>query len=189
MGCFWYWHLRLFHSSCEQPQPSRGRTRSRARAKTVESRITNAHTLSYLIHASWLGERSPLGREAAPLARCSPPTTLNILGPASCCAGHHPSCPCFHLLVWFLGWSTARGILRSIHLLSCTYNKSDVRILMLFNIFFHPSRSSCLLPLRHIQLTQPRRYTPRLLAPPPLRAGVLLRHDWGGRRAHTQRTW
>jgi hypothetical protein len=32
------------------------------------------------------------GREAAPLARCSPPTTLTTLGPA-CCAGHHPSCP------------------------------------------------------------------------------------------------
>jgi hypothetical protein len=34
-----------------------------------------------------------------------------------------------------------RGILRSIHLLSCTCNTSYVRILMLFNIFLHPSRS------------------------------------------------
>jgi hypothetical protein len=50
-----------------------------------------------------------------------------------------------------------RGILRPIHLLPCTYNTSHVRILMLFNIFPHPSRSpasSCLLPLRHVQLTQ-----------------------------------
>jgi hypothetical protein len=40
------------------------------------------------------------------------------------------------------------GILRSIHLLSCTYNTSYVRIPMLFNIFLHPSRSpaSQLLP-------------------------------------------
>jgi hypothetical protein len=52
----------------------------------------------------WLGERPPLGREAAPLARCSPPIALTALGPA-CCAGHHPSCPWFDF-VWFLGWST-----------------------------------------------------------------------------------
>jgi hypothetical protein len=48
----------------------------------------------------------------------------------------------FHF-VWFLGWST-RGhlaLLRSIHLLPCTCNTSCVRILMLFNIFLHPSRS------------------------------------------------
>jgi hypothetical protein len=35
-----------------------------------------------------------------------------------------------------------RGTLRSIHLLSCTYNTSYVRILVLFNIFLRPSRSS-----------------------------------------------
>ena len=43
-----------------------------------------------LTHAL-LGERPLLGREAAALARCSPPT-LDIPGPA-CCTGHHPSCP------------------------------------------------------------------------------------------------
>ena len=47
--------------------------------------------LSCLTHG--LAGRTPPagGREAAPLARCSPPA-LDILGPA-CCAGHHPSCP------------------------------------------------------------------------------------------------
>ena len=60
----------------------------------------------------------PLGREAAPLARCSPPTALTTLGPA-CCAGHfHPSSP-FALSGSSVG---QRGILRSIHLLSCTCN-------------------------------------------------------------------
>jgi hypothetical protein len=79
----------------------------------------------------WAGvPRRPLGRKAAPLARCSPPTALTILGPA-CCAGRHPSCP-FTLSGSSVG---QRGILRSIHLLSCTYNTSYVRILMLFDIF------------------------------------------------------
>jgi hypothetical protein len=48
--------------------------------------------LAFLIHAL-AGGTFPAARwgERPPLARCSPPTTLNTLGPA-CCAGHHPSC-------------------------------------------------------------------------------------------------
>jgi hypothetical protein len=85
------------------------------------------------------GERSSAAGSLQ-LARCSPPTptTLNILGSA-CCAGHHPSCP-FTLSGSSVG-QRQRGILRSIHLLSCTCNTSYVRILMLFDIFLHPSRS------------------------------------------------
>jgi hypothetical protein len=85
-------------------------------------------------------ERPPLGRGAAPLARCSPPTALTLLGPA-CCAGHHPSSP-FALSGSSVG---QRGILRSIHLLSCTCNTSCVRILMLFNtcVFTHSTPTSC----------------------------------------------
>jgi hypothetical protein len=45
-------------------------------------------------------------------------------------AGHHPSCP-FTLSGSSVG---QRGILRSIHLLSCTCNTSYVRILVLLNL-------------------------------------------------------
>jgi hypothetical protein len=38
------------------------------------------------------GERPPLGREAAPLARCSPPTALTTPGPACCARGETTRC-------------------------------------------------------------------------------------------------
>jgi hypothetical protein len=69
------------------------------------------------------GQRPPLGERH-----------LDILG-CTRCAGQHPSCP-FTLSGPSVG---QRGILRSIHLLSCTYNTSYVRILMLFDIFLHSS--------------------------------------------------
>jgi hypothetical protein len=91
--------------------------------------------LSCLIHAV-AGRTSPAGERGSAAGSLLSSHSLTILGPA-CCAGHHPSSP-FALSGSSVG---QRGILRSIRLLSCTCNTSYVRILMLFNIFLHPSRS------------------------------------------------
>jgi hypothetical protein len=115
-----------------------------------------ALVLSCLIHAV-AGRTFPAGeRGSAAGSLLSSPTTLTILGPA-CCAGHHPSCP-FTLSGSSVG---QRCILRSIHLLSCTCNTSYVRILMLFNIFLHPSRS----PASSCHMAHMARTT--RVAPPP----------------------
>jgi hypothetical protein len=57
--------------------------------------------LSYTRH--WLGERSPLGRAAALLAGCPPPTTSTTNGPAVRCRSS-PEFP--FRFIWVLGWST-----------------------------------------------------------------------------------
>jgi hypothetical protein len=99
----------------------------------------------------------PLARGAS---RWSPRATPDALRPA-CCAGHRPSCP-FTLSGSSVG---QRGILRSIHLLSCTYNTSCVRILVLFDMFLHPSRSPAPAPATPARPAHSARfYTPHLLA-------------------------
>jgi hypothetical protein len=87
----------------------------------------------------WLGGTSPAGERGSAAGLLLSPRRPNCTRAcvSACCAGHHPSSP-FALSGSSVG---QRGILRSIHLLSCTCNTTYVRILMLFNIFLHPSRS------------------------------------------------
>jgi hypothetical protein len=82
---------------------------------------------------------------------------LDTPGP-ECCAGRHPGCP-FTVYGPSVG---QRGILRSIHLLSCTFVLS---IAVLSRCSSTSSSTPCqILPPRHVQLTQPgftRRASPR----------------------------
>jgi hypothetical protein len=118
--------------------------------------------LSCIIHAL-AGQRPPLlGREAAPLARCSPPTTPKYTWTCVLCRCHHLSCPFFRF-VWFLGWSTWHLALDPSSLLHLQHKPSSYLDALRHLPPPQPVPRQ-LLPLRHIQLTQPRFYTSRLLA-------------------------
>jgi hypothetical protein len=92
---------------------------------------TTGVTDFFFLPAPW-GERHPLGGEAAPLARCSPPTAL--ITNYKCTS----ACVLCRPVPRLVNNANAASCARSIFM-SCTYNTSCVRILMLFNIFLHPS--------------------------------------------------
>jgi hypothetical protein len=152
-------HARAAHNAIDATGQGHSGNASRLLSRSLRP-ISGRLVLPCLIHAV-AGRTSPAGERGSAAGSLLSSHYPAIPGPA-CCAGHHPSSP-FALSGSSVG---QRGILRSIHLLSCTCNTSYVRILVLFDIFLHPSRSPArqLLPLRHIQLTQPRLYMSRLLS-------------------------
>jgi hypothetical protein len=124
-----------------------------------------------------LGERSPLGRAAALLARCPPPTTSNL--DLLCGADRHPSSP--FALYLYLGPRLVNVVsLRKRPNSLYLQNKLSPYLDALQHLSPLPPVLCQLLPLRHLQLTQQR---PRPSAAPWEKAGSSL----GKRRAHRKK--